>query len=265
MEELLKEKLRPYASELEKRNILREYLQSLILKVLFEKNFFKELIFVGGTALRFIHSAKRFSEDLDFSSFSGISVFPGMLKELERELNSYNLAVNFKKKTEGNVRNAFINFPGILKKLGLSGHGSEAVSIKLEVDFNQPEGGGTELHLLNKDFSFYVNSYDLPSLMAGKIHAVLFRKYAKGRDYYDLVWYLGKKVTPNLELLNNAVYQTQRFKIPDIEIRWSDLLKSKIRDADFKKIEKDVLPFLEDKNEALLLRKDMILDILGRY
>lgn len=265
MEELLKEKLRPYVSDLEKRNALREYLQSLILKILFEKKYFKELIFVGGTALRFIHSAKRFSEDLDFSSFSDASGFVGMLKELEHGLRSYNLAVNTKKKTAGNVRNVFLRFPGILEKLGISGHRNESISVKLEIDYNPPKGGKTELHLLNKDFSFYVMSYDLPSLMAGKIHAVLFRKYAKGRDYYDLVWYLSKKIMPNMELLNNAIFQTEKFNIPDLEARWKDLLKFKIIDTDFKIIEKDVLPFLEDPSETLLLKKEMILDILKRY
>ncbi|MFA5097276.1 MAG: nucleotidyl transferase AbiEii/AbiGii toxin family protein [Candidatus Margulisiibacteriota bacterium] len=265
MEELLKGKLNEYSSDLEKRNALREYLQSLVLKVLFEKKYFKDLIFVGGTALRFIYRTKRFSEDLDFSSFSDKAGFLEMSADLEKELRCYNLAVNTRKKAQGNVRNAFIKFPGILEKLDLSPHKNETISIKLEIDYNPPKGGAVQLHLLNKDYSFYVQSYDLSSLMAGKLHAILFRKFEKGRDYYDLVWYLGKKAVPNIELLDNAIYQTQNFRIPDLESRWKDLLKHKIAEADFKRIVKDVLPFLEDRGEALLLSKEHIMEVLSGY
>ena len=63
--------------------------------------------------------------------------------------------------------------------------------------------------MLNKEFLIGINHFDLPSLFAGKLHAVLCRKYTKGRDFYDLLWYLGKKIEPNYLLLNNALEQTQ--------------------------------------------------------
>ena len=77
------------------------------------------------------------------------------------------------------------------------------------MDTNPPKGGRTAETPLNKTYIFSVRHFDLPSMLATKLHACFYRKYTKGRDFYDLVWYLGRKVFPNLELLNNAIQQTE--------------------------------------------------------
>ncbi|MBU0581184.1 MAG: nucleotidyl transferase AbiEii/AbiGii toxin family protein [Candidatus Margulisbacteria bacterium] len=267
MEEIIKQKIEKYHSSLEKKNYLREYLQALILKIFFEKKYFQQLIFTGGTALRFIYGLKRFSEDLDFSCSEKNIQFSEIIKDLEYELKKYNLQVRIKnkQKLKSSVNNVFINFENILYPLGISAHKSETISIKLEIDFNPPGGGKVEQHLINKDFIFYLKAYDLPSLMAGKIHAICFRGYTKGRDFYDLIWYLGKKIEPNLIFLKNAIFQTQKIQNNNLKEQWRELLLQKIKESDFKKIISDIQPFLEDQNEIALLNKDYMCEAIKKY
>lgn len=100
---------------------------------------------------------------------------------------------------------------GILKEVGLAGVPEQKLSIKFEIDSNPPCGGVSEVGIINRHAMFALRYYDLPSLMAGKIHALITRKYAKGRDWYDLVWYRARRpaVEPNLEFLQNALDQRQ--------------------------------------------------------
>ncbi len=75
------------------------------------------------------------------------------------------------------------------------------ITIKLEVDKEPPSGFETEEKLLLKPFSFYVKCFTLPNLFAGKMHALLFRKWGtnvKGRDWYDMEWYIRREVPLNL-------------------------------------------------------------------
>jgi len=99
-------------------------------------------------------------------------------------------------------------------------------------------------------------------MYATKLHACLFRKYAKGRDFYDLVWYLTKKITPNFILLNNAIEQTQGKGLGLSENNYRDFLSERIEQVDFKTVRKDVDRFLEDKNELKLLDAEVIKRLL---
>ena len=90
--------------------------------------------------------------------------------------------------------------------------------------------------------------------MAGKIHALVTRKYSKGRDWYDLLWYLSRRPStePNLTLLQNALDQTQgvgTFRAVD----WRGMLSKKVQGIDFLKLLQDVEPFLERPQDARLL------------
>jgi len=108
------------------------------------------------------------------------------------------------------VHTGWVRLGGLLHDAGLSPMSDKKLAIKVEVDTRPPAGSRCERQLVTRHLSFLVQYYDLPSLMAGKLHALLTRRYAKGRDWYDLMWYLSQRppVAPNLTLLQNALDQT---------------------------------------------------------
>jgi len=243
----------------ENKNRIREYIQKYLLYILFKKKIYKELVFTGGTALRIIHKIKRFSEDLDFSLSAksrGLN-FEDMLGILKKELQLSGYSPEIKYDTVKTVNSAFLKFPGLLFDYGVSSHKDEQISVKIEVDTNPPLGGREEIVLYNAIFMFYILHYDLASLFAGKLHAVLFRKYTKGRDWYDLLWYLSKfNLNPNFVMLNNAIKQTSK-EYPELnEKNWKSALKKAIAAADIKKARNDVRRFLDDPDEIEFLTRE---------
>jgi predicted nucleotidyltransferase component of viral defense system len=247
-----------------KTHITREFLQLLILKILYDKDYFKNLAFVGGTALRFLYNLRRFSEDLDFSLINKKGYkFDIFLERVAYELRKAGFSSDIKKNIEETVQSAMFKFKNILYLLGLSEDKRQKLFIKLEVDSNPPKGWNTQLSLVNKHFVFTVTNFDIPSLYATKLHACFFRKYIKGRDFYDLIWYLGKKSIPNFELLNNAIEQTEHKRINLNRENFNDFLRERLATIDFVKVKKDVERFIEDKNELKLLDKDLILKLIG--
>ena len=189
--------------EPQKANLLREYLQAHILYSLQGKRAFEQLAFVDGTALRFIYGIPRFSEDLDFSleRKTGYSL-DTLLQAAETDLTEAGFEVSVHPKTGKAVHSAFFRFPGLLYEAGLNTHRTQKLSIKVEIDTNPPPGAKTEQTVINRHFLLGLWHHDLPSLMAGKIHALLMRSYTKGRDLYDLLWYLTRSepVVPNIVL-----------------------------------------------------------------
>ena len=137
--------------------------------------------------------------------------------------------------------------------------------IKLEIDTNPPKGSKLELSLVNEmTFVFTVTHFDLPSLFATKLHACFYRKYTKGRDFYDLIWYLGKKVTPNFTVLNNAIEQTQG-KNPKInQNNLTDFMLKHLKRIDFVQARHDVERFLLDKSELKLFDAEIISGIIKK-
>ena len=209
MIEALKQELAGGASAEDKVNRAREFLQILALKSLSDQDAFAHIAFIGGTALRVLFGARRFSEDLDFSAVSSKGYdFNGLCGGLVKAFRLSGLNAVLGKSKAKTVNSAFLSFPGLPYALGLSGHKQEKFSIKIEVDTRPPEGWRAQTSIVNKTYLFSVKHYDLPSLFAGKLHAVFYRRYTKGRDIYDLFWYLGRKVRPNFELLNNAIAQS---------------------------------------------------------
>lgn len=206
---------------------------------------------------------RRFSEDLDFClSQKRNYKFDNFVKVLEDQLGNFALEVELKKREKNVVQTVDVRFKNLLFDLGLSNHRDEKLFLKIEIDTNPASGAKREISLVNKTFIFAVTHYDLPSLYATKIHACFYRKYTKGRDFYDLVWYLTKRIRPNVELLNNAIKQTNKIEYPINEDNFKDFLKEKISRVDFDKVKRDVERFLEDKSEIELLRKDMILRLI---
>lgn len=259
MIEILKEQLSPNMQAEEKISRVRELLQIIALKIMYDKDSLDRLVFVGGTALRILFDLRRFSEDLDFSLHEkGGYDFQKMMDELKSGFNLYGLKVDIKVKDSKTVHCAHLKFSKILKELGLSPLADQKITIKLDVDTNPPKGARVEKTMVNKTYMFYVTHNDLPSLFAGKLHACFYRKFVKGRDFYDFIWYLGKKIKPNYELLNNAIEQTQGSSPKLDENSIKDFLIQGIERIDLEQAARDVERFLEDKNELKLFDKDLL-------
>jgi len=254
MIDILKQRLQKDLSANEKLNITREFLQTLCLKIMYDKGFLSGLAFVGGTALRIIFDSRRFSEDLDFSLIQKKGYdFSLIDSELIRGFNLYGFKAASKPKKEGsNVDGTFLKFSGLLKDLGLSPLASQVLSIKLEVDSNPPHGGNIISTFVNKIYPITITHYDLSSMFAAKLHACFYRKYLKGRDFYDFIWYLSKKVKPNIALLNNAIIQTEGEDPRITEDNLSEFLLENIRKIDLALAKGDIERFLEDKQELRL-------------
>jgi predicted nucleotidyltransferase component of viral defense system len=250
-------------------NRIREFIQEYLLHVLYKGKIFQNLVFTGGTALRFLYNIRRYSEDIDFSlSFKARDYdFLKILSLVKREfeLAGYNLEIKYS--MESNVHSAFLKFIGLLHEFQLSPIKDKKIAIKLEIDTNPPKGGREEVDVYNRGFMFYVLHFDLASLFAGKLHALLCRRFTKGRDWYDLLWYLtkSKNIEPNFIMLNNAIEQTCKEDIGLIsQDNWKKKLEKEIRVLNIEKVRNDVFIFLEDKSEINLLNKENLLNILNK-
>jgi hypothetical protein len=239
-------------------NLLREYLQTLILRSLHECEAFRSLAFVGGTALRFLHNLPRYSEDLDFSLASGIG-YAGMewMAKIKRDLSLAGFDPHVTWNDSTTVHTGWVRLAGILYDTGISGAPGQKLAIKLEIDTRPPGGARREKTIITRTVTFLVQHYDLPSMMAGKLHAAITRKYVKGRDWYDLLWYLSQRppVEPNLPLLQNALDQTHRPAKYDAR-EWQSLVSRRLASIDIKDIAGDVQPFLEHPQDASLLTRE---------
>jgi predicted nucleotidyltransferase component of viral defense system len=249
-------------------NRVREYLQSYFLYVIYRKKFYQNLVFAGGTALRFLYKIRRFSEDLDFSLSARAKDydFSDMLKDIQQEFKLAGYSLEIKYSHERNVHNAFLKFSGLLFETGLSPLKDEKIAIRVEMDTNPPQGGIETNTLYNSTFMFYMLHYDLASLFAGKVHALLCREYTKGRDWYDLMWYLTKfkEIEPNYIMLNNAMAQTCKNPIQITQENWKTEIKKIVETLDWVKVRDDVARFLEDSSELKLLELETFKNLFNK-
>jgi predicted nucleotidyltransferase component of viral defense system len=249
-------------------NLVREYLQAHILRSTQEAGAFAALAFQGGTALRFLYGLRRFSEDLDFAlerpeHDRGLRSVAKAVKR-DFELSGHDVEVTLR--TVRAVHSADLKFPGLLHETGLSSARGAKLMIRVEVDTRPPAGAVTETRLVTRHFPITFRVHDLRSCMAGKIHAVLARRYAKGRDLFDLAWYLTHpdNPAPNLTLLGNALAQT-RWKGPEVSSRtWRKILRRRLASLDWPAVVRDVEPFLEDPGDLRLLNRKLLLAELRR-
>lgn len=260
---LIRKQLDTRKSDEENIQKVREFLQLLILKILFDIGAFKFFAFVGGTALRILYDLKRFSEDLDFSLiYKEHYDFELICERLKRSLADYGFQAEGHPKGEKTVQGMMLKFGALLKKLGLSPLDSQKLFIRLEVDSNPPAGAHTVISLNNRVFTFTITHHDLPSLFATKLHACFFRSYTKGRDFYDLYWYLGRGVRPNFALLNSAILQSQKEDPKMDESTFPAFVVRNLEKVDFAVVKKDLEKFLEDKSELDFINKEMLISLL---
>ena len=244
----------------QKLNLLREYVQVSTLRSLHESEAFVNLSFVGGTALRFAFGLPRFSEDLDFSLENHKGYEPeAWMKKLKRDLSLSGFGVSVSWNDRTTVHKAWVKVAELLKDAGLAAMREQKLSIKLEIDTRPPEGSIGERRVITRHMVFSIQHYDLSSLMAGKIHALVTRRYAKGRDWYDLMWYRGHRPPrePNLALLQNALDQTEGKGVFEAN-EWKQDIIRKLEGLDCRKLVDDVQPFLERPEDAALITTENI-------
>ena len=273
MREQIKALLNRPNKSIESTLIVREYLQARILDALQRSGAFQSWAFLGGSALRFLYGLPRFSEDLDFSLREPVELGPAVRDEFIRfvenvrrlfEAETYQIDV--RSRPDQIVQSAFIGFPGLLFELGISPHRTHKISIKIEVDTNPPSGASTETSLVRKHVLLNLLHYDKASLFAGKLHALLGRSHVKGRDLYDLLWYLADRSwpEPNLRLLQSSLLQTGTEIDGETVKKWRTLVSDRLKEMDWDRVVADVGPFLERSQEIEVLTLENLLSLLRR-
>lgn len=255
---IIQEKLRSYNCQtmLEEEHALKEIAQEITLLALSRAGFFREVAFQGGTCLRILYRLERFSEDLDFilhqpnKNFIWSNFLTNIKQEFE--LYGFELEVQDRDKADDVIKKAFLKTNSIGNILLLDSARSinsrKKFRIKLEIDINPPLGSEFEIKYLDFPIPFSVNAQDMPSLFAGKCHALLCREYVKGRDWYDFVWYVARKVPVNVQFLKNALHQFGPWQGQELIIDKSWLLEQfnkRITEIDWNDAKKDVARFLK--------------------
>lgn len=231
-----------------KRSLLREYLQYKILEIVFDSDYGKKLCFMGGTCLRIIHHNQRFSEDLDFNHF-GLSIpeFTQLSLVIEKKMTQLGYQIEMRNVFKG-AYHCYVKFPNLLFQQGLSGYQTEKILIQLDTEAQHFDFTPQQL-LLNKfDVFTNISSTPLPLLLAQKYYAILNRKRSKGRDFFDVVFLLGKSIAPNYAFLAQKVGIQNK---QDLKIA---ILK-KCSQLNFPQLAQDVEPFLfqaKDVKKVLL-------------
>jgi hypothetical protein len=268
MRDILENRLAKIETPERKRDVVREFLQHLLLSILDRRRAFQHWAFVGGTALRVLYDIRRFSEDLDFSAIVEVGKALDIRPAAEvwrKDLADWGFTAEIGNlKALRSVQSCFVQFPGLYAELGLSADPRQKLSIKCEVDQNPPRGYAIETSVVQKDLFFTAVHHDLPSLFAGKLHAVLFRKFVKGRDLYDLLWYLTRQTPVNLKFLQNAALQTEGKSLVESEEELQTLLSGKLSTLEFSKARTDLAPFLEDPHELQMIDRPIFLQAVRK-
>lgn len=254
---IIQERLKNYKahSKQEELNALKEIYQEVALAGLARSDFFKLAAFQGGTALRIVHQLQRFSEDLDFVLLIPSKSFQwqSYLKAIELEFNSFGVNLEIKERTaaQGAIKTAFLKEDSFARILELTydrlPSDEQKITIKLEIDTQPPEGSNFDNAFLTYPYPFSLLIQDFPSLFASKCHALLCRKYEKGRDWFDFLWYLSRNTPLNSLLLKNALYQAGPYQNQTISYskKWlCEAFEQKISAIDWKSAKRDVENFL---------------------
>ena len=248
-----------------KYNAMREYLQAYVLRIMHDRGVFQSTAFVGGTALRFLYDLPRFSEDLDLSLHKkpGYS-FNHLVSTIKQELILAGYETSTTSNEDKTVQSAFVKFEGLLYEAKLSPLKNQKFSIKIEIDTKPPKGAFLTTQIVNKFFPIAFLSYDLPSMLAGKIHALLTRKYTKGRDFFDIAWYLSrfKTLISNFKFLHHALTQTGYTKKMPTQDDWREYLSRRVEQADWKTVYGDVVNFLENPKDMGIFTKGNVLKLI---
>ena len=252
----------------DRRNATYEVMQQVVLAGLYRGGFFEHAAFYGGTCLRLFHGVERYSEDMDFSllkkneSFSLERYFPAIIDECR--LLGRNVEITRKdRRSFGKVESAFLK--DNTDVYNITFQTEKSIRIKIEVDTMPPLRFETEQQLLLQPFSFMVRCFTLPSLFAGKMHALLFRQWknrVKGRDWYDFEWYVRTSVPLNFTHLQARVKEFNGMEI-DRE-QFQTMLKERLSQTDIRQVKADVLPFVQNPSELDIWSNDYFVQLARR-
>lgn len=275
----IKKMLSVYSDNVSQIDKLREVLQQTALLGLARHQFFEHAAFYGGTALRILYGLDRYSEDLDFTllrpnpDFNFVPFLDGMHQELKAmgfELE----VIERKKNLETGILSAFLKVNTLSLILSIHEkvkgiHPDQKLQIKLEIDTDPPLSNlSLESKLVKNPIPFYVITYSLPDLFAGKMHAVLCRnwqKRIKGRDWYDLIWYIQKEVPVNLSHLRARMIQTKHLQLNEKfgEKELLERLHNKIDSIDWKMAKSDVVSFIADEHRLDIWSSQFFHDLVA--
>ena len=269
LKNIIKEKRALSVNPMLIRNYLKEYFQYLVLNLTYNDKKWKELVFKGGSCLRVCFNLPRLSEDLDFDYDEGQigkKILPQLENFLKEEIEDKYFS-NLETKVQGDIR-IYLKFP-ILRSLGLSNQSqTDKLYVKIETSNKINPFASFILTPISKfGFNFIVKSYDLPSLMTGKINALLYRIWfkgeeneidVKGRDFYDIFWFLQKGVEPNWKMLRKLTGVKNREELKKV-------LLARIQKAVTpQKLAYDLKNFINDKQFVDDFSKNY-LEIIKRY
>lgn len=255
---IIQERLDSYKTKSfqEEEMALREITQEVALHALYNTDFYKIAAFQGGTCLRILYSLNRFSEDLDFALTKpdmdfNFRNYQDLLKH-ELEAFGFDIEIIERKDTDSTIKSIFMKEDSIGKILNLryqkSDRRPKSIKIKLEIDINPPSGAVVENKYHDFPLNFSIATYELSSLFAGKIHALLTRTYTKGRDWYDFIWYTDRRTKINFPFLKNTLIQAGPWSNLDIQIdqEWlHSQLRNKISEINWEEAVHDVRRFLK--------------------
>lgn len=252
-------------TEQQKRNAIFEVNQQVILAGLYNGGFFDVAAFYGGTCLRIFHGLQRFSEDMDFSLLAPCDNFDFMqyFRPIIDEFAIVGRSVEIKKKDKksfGKVESAFLK--DNTDVYNVTFNTEKAIKIKIEVDTQPPLKFDTEQKLLLLPESFMTRCFTLPDLFAGKMHALVYRAWrnrVKGRDWYDLEWYVRRNIPLDFTHLHERILQ---FNGEDISKElFMDKLKDRLSSAEINQVKADVIPFVKNPKELNIWSNDYFLQL----
>lgn len=237
------------------RSLLKEALQLYVLNFIYTSKYNSNFIFTGGTCLRICFGLPRLSEDLDFDI---IDITKFEITKFTEDIQDYFVKnLQYKDvytKIANNQRTIFIKFP-ILRNLGISSSSeNDALFVRVDITKIPTKYYKQEISVKNiSNFSFIINRYSLPDLFASKICAIIERNFSKGsnskeeensinikgRDYYDLLWFLEKRVVPNYGRIGSIL----KIRSKDGIIK---LLNDKVASVNEEHIKEDLAPFVKD-------------------
>jgi predicted nucleotidyltransferase component of viral defense system len=248
-----------------KRNAIYEVMQQVALAGLYRGGFFEKAAFYGGTCLRIFHGLGRYSEDMDFSllrkdsTFNLESYFPAIIAEF-KAFGRDVVITKKEKRNFGKVESAFLKDDTHVYNLAFQTE--KSLKIKIEVDIQPPLGFETEQKLVLQPFSFMTRCVTLPDLFAGKMHALIYRKWGqrvKGRDWYDFEWYVRHGVALDFEHFRQRALEFNCEEVSKDE--FMEILKERLATTDINLVKKDVLPFIKNPAELEIWSNDYFLQL----
>jgi predicted nucleotidyltransferase component of viral defense system len=279
---MIKEWIEEYKPQNEEEilSALREIMQEITLAGLSRTDFFEKAAFYGGTALRISYGLDRYSEDLDFSLLKPDSDFSieRYFKAILDEFRSLGHTVSIKEKKKTNqtaIDSAFLKaetiwqeiiLEDIIKETGV--RSNRTLKIKIEVDRQPSLNFKTEEKLLLRPFSFYLKCFTKSSLFAGKMHALLFRKWknrVKGRDWYDLEWYIKKGIPLDVNHFLTRAKDSNDWQDDSISNEQIiELLDTKIKTVSFSSIKEDVVRFIPNDDIIKIWSHEYFKDLIEK-